>query len=441
MSSSVEQNYLDAFAGLTPKDEPAWLVARRKAAREIFEKTGFPHRRVEAWKYTDLRRMLAKDGYVPAIPYEGPLAYDVEAVGPAAAAFGSIGRHRLICVNGFYRPDFSEVELPEGVSVKPLSEAVKEDGFEALLGSDEHLYPLNALNTALMQDGLVIRVEKDVTLDRPLHLIHVTTPAGASAAHMRHVLRLGEGAKAVLLETHVGQGGEGYLANHVMETALGEGAELTHIKLQDEAKDALHIAAHRLALGAKSKYYGFTLTLGARLSRHETEIRFDGEGAHAEAHAAIALSGNQLGDVTTYVDHAVPGCTSNAHIKSVLDDEATGVFQGKVLVAEDAQKTDGRQLSNALLLSRDASMNAKPELEIYADDVQCAHGSTIGELDDDALFYLRSRGIDEKTARTLLIRAFLEEVLETIPLEEAKADVVRLTTSWFAGTDVTEVEE
>lgn len=431
MTASIEEQYLEAFSALAPQGDPAWLLARRRMARDIFAAAGFPHRRVEAWRYTDLRRALAKEGYVPAQRYDGPLAYDVETVGPGAAAFGDVERHMLVCVNGFFRPDLSSADLPDGVSVKPLSEAVKETGFEDFLTTDDNLHPVNALNSALMQDGLVIRVEAGKDAGKPLHMVHVTTSAGASAAHMRHVIALEEDAKLCLLETHLGQGGAGYLANHVTETHLGEGAALTHIKLQDEAKDALHVAANNLRLAANAKYYGFVLALGARLSRHETDAVFKGEGAHADMHGALALRGKQLGDISTYVDHAVPGCSSNAHVKSVLDEEATGVFQGRVLVAKDAQKTDGRQLSNALLLSRDAGMNAKPELEIYADDVQCAHGSTIGELDGTALFYLRSRGIDEATARSLLIRAFLDEVLETIPLDGVKQDIGSQIDVWF----------
>ncbi len=420
--------YLDANGASA--DGPAWLEVRRKAARASFADAGFPHRRVEAWRYTDLSRLIAKTDWQPAVPHEGAILVPEGRSNP----FAAIASYKLVFVNGFFRPDLSELNgLPAGVEVLPLEAALDsgtkfETAFDA--NGPEAMAPIASLNTACAKDGAVIRLSDGVQLEQPVQLIHYTPDGRSTSAHTRNVIELGRGASMTLLEAQVGWGGS-YFVDRVTNLNLGEGASLTHVRLEDEDVSAVHLSTVLGDVAANASYVANTLALGGRGGRLQSALRFTGEGAHAESNTAYLLRDTQHLDSTIVVDHAVPGCTSGALAKGVLDDEATGVFQGKVIVAPQAQKSDAKQMSNALLLSRDAAMNAKPELEIYADDVQCAHGSTIGELDGDALFYLRSRGIEEKVARQMLISAFLGDVLEQITEDEAREILSERAASWF----------
>lgn len=420
--------YLDANS--VAAEGPAWLDVRRKAARASFADAGFPHRRVEAWRYTDLSRLVAKTDWHPAVPHNGAVLVPEGRSNP----FAGIASHKLVFVNGFYRQDLSELDgLPEGVEVLPLEAALErgtkfESAFDA--NGPEAMAPIAALNTACARDGAVIRLSDGVQLEQPVQLIHYTPDGGATVAHTRNVIELGTGASMTLLEAQIGWGGA-YLVDRVTNLSLGERASLTHVRLEDEDVEAVHLSTVLGDVASNASYIANTLALGGRAGRLQSALHFSGEDAHAESNTAYLLRETQHLDSTIVVDHAVPGCTSGALAKGVLDDEATGVFQGKVIVAPHAQKSDAIQMSNALLLSRDAAMNAKPELEIYADDVQCAHGSTIGELDGDALFYLRSRGIEEQTARQMLISAFLGDVLEQISDEVARDALTERATQWF----------
>ncbi|HEY4344723.1 MAG TPA: Fe-S cluster assembly protein SufD [Parvibaculum sp.] len=408
-----------------------WLDARRDAALKAFGEAGLPHRRLEDWRYTDLRQALEKAAFAPA-PAHQTTALLPDASRPTVAAFANIDRHVIVFVNGRLRTDLSKFALPEGVSLTPLAVALAEPWARTLLegkASDAQAANVVALNTALMQDGMGLHIAKGVKLDKPLHLLFLAADDGAF--HARNLIRLEEEADAAIFETHIDAGAKTYFSDLAVDISLAEGARLTHIKVQDEALAAIHLSTLSATLEARSFLSSFIMTLGAGLSRGQSFIRFSGEGAEAHVNGATALRGKQHGDQFCLVDHAVPNCASATLFRTVLDDATTGVFQGKVVVRPDAQKTDGRQMTNALLLSRDAAMNAKPELEIYADDVQCAHGSTIGELNREALFYLRSRGIDEETARQLLISAFLDAAFETVPHEAARDALRGLAAGWF----------
>jgi len=413
------------------KDLPAsglgWLAERRDAAMKEFAMSGLPHRRLEDWRYTDLARALEKATLVSAPAHKGDVALP-EA--DAIKVFAAADRHVVVFVNGALQTKLSA--LPSGVTVVELDAALNTDWAKALVDarvSNAQATSVTALNLALMRGGLALRVAKGTKLDKPLHLVHLATADGAS--HRRNLVRLDDGAEATIYESYVGAGATNYFADVVTNVSLGADARLTHIKVQDEAAGAVHLATLTATLGARSYFSSFVMTLGSALSRNQAFVRFDGEGAEAHVNGATALRGRQHGDQFCIVDHAVPHCTSATLFRTVLDDASTGVFQGKVIVRPHAQKTDGRQMSNALILSRDAAMNAKPELEIYADDVQCAHGSTIGELNREALFYLRSRGIDEQTARQLLISAFLDEAFETVPDDAAREGLRALAADWF----------
>jgi Fe-S cluster assembly protein SufD len=434
--SDKSNAYLKANA--VSASDPAWLDVRRRAAKASFADVGFPNRRVEAWRYTDLLRLTEKTEWTAAKPMSGAVLLPEGRVNP----FAAIPSWILVFVNGFFREDLSVLaDLPSGVEIQSLDKALESGTkFEAAFDANgpEAVAPMAALNAACARDGAVIRVGEGVQLERPVQLVHYTSPGQATATHVRHIVELAAGATMTLLEAQVGWG-ESYLADRLANVTLADGAELTHVRVEDEAPSAIHLSTVLGEVAANAKYDATTLAIGGQAGRLQTAIRFTGEGAHVECNTAYLMCDKQHVDTTIIVDHAVPDCSSGAVAKGVLDGEATGVFQGKVIVAPHAQKSDARQMSNALLLSRDAAMNAKPELEIYADDVQCAHGSTIGEIDGEALFYLRSRGIDEETARKLLIGAFLSDVLERIPHEAARLALEERTHSWFESAATGEV--
>ncbi len=385
-------------------------LATREAAARRFAAAGLPTRRLEAWRYTDLRA-LAAVSFAPAAAGADATAL-ISALPDFAAPL-------LVLVNGKIAPASSN--FPEG------------DGLGSFARTPDFALrcaPLAALNTMLAEDGAVIRVADGVDA-ATLALAHLSLAEAGQpiAVHPRHLIRLGAGARLTLIEYATGQGC--YWHNMVAEIALGAGAQLTHIRLQTEAAPAFHVATIFADIGPGARYDCFTLGLGARLARTEIHARLDGAGGIAHLNAAQLLRGAQHGDITTIVAHDAPGGASRQTVKSVLADRARGVFQGRIEVARAAQKTDGYQMSQALLLSPEAEIDCKPELEIFADDVKCSHGATIGALDPDQLFYLRARGIPEKLARTMLVRAFLDEAIEGIAHAGARAVLDRAIARWW----------
>lgn len=434
MADAAEKSFVETFQRskeVLPGADLDWLGHRRVAAVEAFAEAGLPHRRVEAWKYTDLARALTRTRFAPAEPHTGALMLPDAAEAPVAALFAGLDRYVAVIVNGFLRPELSQLDgLPNGAVIEPLAQAVGQSWAKPLLDTERTGDAVAALNTALMRDGVALRLAPGVALDKPLHLMVVNDAEVAKAAHVRNLIRLEEGAAATVLETHLGVG-QPFFTDLATDISLADGASLAHLRAQDETGASLHISTVNAKLERGARYESFTLTLGGGLTRNQTFAELGGEGAHAGLFGAYALRENEHCDTTGIVDHAVPHCTSDTLFKGVLDGAATGVFQGKVIVRPDAQKTDAKQMTNALLLSRDAAMNAKPELEIYADDVQCAHGSTVGELDHGALFYLMSRGIPEARARALLIAAFLGEALERVADDTLRAPLAALADGWF----------
>ncbi len=286
--------------------------------------------------------------------------------------------------------------------------------------------PLVALNTMLAEDGAVL----DVPADHDGGVVQLVSIAASDADfHPRHRIRLGKGARLTLVEISVGQGT--YLLNTVAEIHVGQGATLTHIRLQDEAATAFHVSTTYADVEAAGTYDSFTLNLGARLSRTEVHAQLTGPGAAAHLNAAQLLAGSQHADFTSVVGHTAPGCQSRQTVKNVLAGRSRGVFQGKIEVARQAQKTDGYQMNQALLLSPDAEVDSKPELEIFADDVKCSHGATVGELDAEQMFYLRSRGVPEAEARSILVRAFLAEALDAVADETIRARLETAVEGWW----------
>ena len=403
------QDYLTSLFGRRKKAEPDWLGSLRGAALSRFGELGFPTRRDEAWRYTDLRPLQAKV-FAPT---------DIGAARPApdlAPWRHSGATHRLVLVNGHFAPGLSQVDdLPRGVWLASTARTLAErpDLIEAALDNTDTLgaQPFAALNAALFADGFVLALDPGVHLDQTVEIIH-WGDAADSAFHLRNLIRLGAGSHATITETYAGRGQ--YWTNAVTRVELGAGAALRHAKVQDEATEAIHFGQVRAELARDARYESFVLTLGGRLSRHDSFVRYTGEDAACGLFGAYLLRGEQEATNATFVDHAVPRCTTKEVFKGVVDEKAHGVFLGKIVVRPQAQKTAAHQLNKNLLLSTRAAVDTKPELEILADDVKCSHGATVGDLDEAALFYLEARGIPAPEARRMLIEAFAADAIDQI---------------------------
>ncbi len=421
-----------ALQGELPGAALPWLRELRTAGIERFAALGLPTPRVEAWKYTRLRP-LETTGFAAA-PAADPIS--IREL-PALLPQSGIG-HRVVFVNGRLRQCISTPgELPEGVEFGGLAEALRHDpeAVAETLGRIGELddQPMLALNTAMMRDGLALRIKRGVSVPLPIEVVYVGAAGPTPLAfHPRNLIVLEPGSHATLVEYHVGLGNGAYFANSGTEVRVGEGAELHHYKVQEEGAEALHVATLHARLGRDALYDGFNLTTGARLARSEIAVQLAGEGADCRLNGAYMVRGRQHCDTTTAIDHLKPETSCHEVFKGVIDEQARAVFQGRIVVHPDAQRSSGHQLSKALLLSDQAEIDAKPELEIYADDVKCSHGATAGELDADALFYLRSRGLAAADAKRLLIEAFVGETVEAVADAAVRAHLWRRLRGWLA---------
>jgi Fe-S cluster assembly protein SufD len=405
--------YIDAFRAQARTNEPQWLAAKREAALANFGEKGFPTRRQEAWRFTNLRP-LEKQSFVSAAEWQ-PADDDVEQ----NIEFGRLPEagNRIVIVNGRFSDALSEIgELPKGVWLASTSRTITERP-DALVAAIEETdttggQPFASLNAALFADGFVLMLEPGVRLEKPIEIVHWGEAIAPASWHQRNLVALGEGSSACILDSFAGTGS--YWTNLVTSVRLGKGAVLQHATLQNDAADALHFAVTRAHLADGAHYDTFVLTLGARLSRQDIQPTLEGEGASVGVNGAYLLRGEQEATTAVVVDHAAPGGTTRELWKGVVEERAHGVFLGTIAVRPDAQKTDAQQTNKNLLLSPRASVDTKPELEILADDVKCAHGATVGELDESALFYLRARGIPATEARRILIEAFAMDALETV---------------------------
>jgi Fe-S cluster assembly protein SufD len=402
------------------------IAARRQAAFDVFASEGLPHRRVEDWKYTDLRALM-RDAKPLASP---PDAKAKAKAKHAGALIGDIDARRLVFVDGAFVPELSDLAaLEEGLEISSLADALSEP--TALL--DAHLGKLApladvavALNTALMGDGAVIRVSTGSTIERPLHLVFTSSEEPA-ASFVRSLVVVEPSARVMLIESHDGPAGSDYQKNAALELFVGDKAHVDHVKIIGEGDGALHVSTLAAAIGAHARFNTFTFTSGGAIVRNQLFLNFDGEETVAHIGGASVLRARQHADTTLVANHVARGCQSREVFKSVLDDEAHGVFQGRIVVKPGAQQTDAKMMTRALLLSDRAEADNKPELEIFADDVQCGHGATAGALDEELKFYLMARGIPAAEAEALLIQAFLGEAVEGIEhagLREALMDQV-----------------
>jgi Fe-S cluster assembly protein SufD len=409
------------------------LAERRREAMAQFEALGFPTRRDEAWRFTDLRPLQNFP------PHPNPLpAGEREGEGAISRYFFAGETHRIVLVNGRFSREHSRIgDLPPGARLESTSVVMREDFdlAQRLLDQTDLAgrQAFASLNGALFEDGFVLALDAGVTLDKPVEIIHWADAADA-AFHLRNLIVLGAGSRATVLESFAGAGHS--WTNVAAIVDVGAGAALRHVKLQNEALDAIHFGQIRAALAREAKYESFVLTLGGRLSRHDSFVTFAGEGAACGLFGAYLLRGEQEATNATFVDHAAPRCTTTEVFKGVVDERAHGVFLGKIAVRQDAQKTNAHQLNKNLLLSPRANVDTKPELEILADDVKCSHGATVGDLDEEALFYLEARGIPAHEARRMLIEAFAADAIDKIEDDIAlRAHLVAHVQRWLGRKD------
>jgi Fe-S cluster assembly protein SufD len=431
-SLSVFDAALKATASEAADDAGDAAGALRASGLETFKRLGVPSRRVEDWKFTDLRRLLTRHAWQP-VEREAALAAQVSLPAPIREGY------RAVFVDGWLRADLSDLPTGPGVRAGGMAEALVEGDSDVLdmLGGQvrDPDHAVIALNAALMQDGLVLTLGEGVTLDRPLEIVWLASGGDTPRAwHPRSLIRLGANARATVIERFIGGNGAASLANQVSEVALGDGAHLTHTRFQ-EAGEKASVLTHCLGtLGRDARIDSFGFDSGAGLARHEADFALSATGGQAHFGGIYMGHGRQHMDNTLRVRHQAPHGTSRQVFKGVLNDRAHGVFQGRIQVARAAQKTDAHQLHKGLLLHRGAEVDAKPELEIFADDVKCSHGATTGELDRDALFYLRARGVPEVKARAMLVEAFLAEALDEVADETVRAALAERIAAWMAET-------
>jgi len=429
MKTAAEVELAEAFAATASTLPGVGAIARERAAAfRRFEETGLPHRRVEEWKYTDLRALMRD---AKPIARGGARR---RAGNPATLLAGSDVR-RLTFVDGAFAPELSDLAaLEPGLTIVPLAGA---------LGSGERLVAERlgtvvpsddvavALNTAFMGDGAVIRVAADARIARPIHLAFVFASPDAGAVFTRSLVVVEDGARLTLIESHEGPAAVDYQVNTALELAVGDRARVDHVKICAEGAQALHVSTLMASIGAATELNDTSFITGGAVVRNQLFVRFSGANASAQIRGATLIKARQHVDTTLVVDHAVPGGTSRELNKAVLDGESRGVFQGKIIVRPHAQKTDGKMMTQALLLSETAEADNKPELEIFADDVQCGHGATAGALNEDLLFYLMARGIPKAQAEAVLIEAFVDEAIETIAHEGTRDALLAAAAQWL----------
>jgi Fe-S cluster assembly protein SufD len=423
--------YADAFGALDLGQSPTWLADMRRAALMEFGTLGFPTTRIEDWHFTSVTPIAERtfrNAKEPAALSQTDLAELVT---------GDSAWPRMVFVNGHYDASLSSLKgFGSDVRISALSEAVKsspdfvEQHFAKLVPMNGQAF--TAFNTAFAHDGVLIHVKRGAKEALPLHVIHVAD-AGATGAmvHPRLLVVIDALGEFGIVESFVSNGASEYLTNSVGEVTLGNGARLHHYKIQREARDAFHVGTLQVSQGRDSAFHSFSYASGAALSRTNIYTKLAGEAAETRLNGLYLVDGSQHADHQTFVEHIAPNCASRELYKGVLDGDAHGVFNGKVFVDPEAQKTDGKQTNHALLLSNTARIDTKPQLEIFADDVKCTHGATVGRLDENALFYMKSRGIGAENARALLTYAFAAEVLETVELDALRDGLERIAFERF----------
>jgi len=431
MKSGAELTLAEAFATAKAKlPGGAPVAALREAAFKRFAATGLPTWRAEQWHYTDLRAMLREAKPLPGLPSDTAKARAKDA----GKLIGDVDVRRVVFVDGVFAPDLSDLDnFSPGLSIRSMAEALTAGDklAAANLGNvvQSEQEGVIALNTALMRDGALIHIAKGATVDRPIHLVFAATGDKPASVFTRSLVVIEPGARVMLLESH--DATAGHQVNTALELVIGDNAHVDHIKLTSGPEDLIHVSSLMAAIGAKARFNDFAFNVGGGIVRNQLFVRFDGEGTLAGLRGASLLRGKQHVDSTLVVDHKAGGCQSREMFASVLDDQSRGVFQGKIIVQPHAQQTDARMMTRALLLSEEAEADNKPELEIFADDVQCGHGATSGALDEELRFYLMARGIPKAEAEALLVQAFVGEAIEGIEHAGLRDALMEQVVAWL----------
>lgn len=402
---------------------PAWVKERRDRAATRFADIGFPTTRLEDWRFTNVAP-IAEAALAPA---RGSFAQ-------AAALVSSVhvpGALRLAIVNGQFAAGLSDLSaMPKGLRIAGLRDGGRDgtDGLEQHLATVFNIdaHPFAALNTANLDDGVAVFVTAGAAVDTPIHIVTVTGGDGKSVvAHPRVLVVAGPNSQVKIAQTFIGTPGDVYFNNAVAEVVVGEGAIIDYYTDQRESESAYHVATIQAHVSAKGVFASHAFSIGARIQRHDIGIALKGEGADCTMNGVYLADGDRLMDTHTFLDHAMPHCTSHELYKGILAGKAKAVFNGRIIVRLDAQKTDAKQTNRALLLSDDAIINSNPQLEIFADDVKCTHGAAVGQLDEEAMFYLQARGLTRVEARDMLLHAFAGEVLSGLKIPALRDQIER----------------
>ena len=396
---------------------PGWLATQRAAAMQRLLADGFPTTRDEEFRFTNVAPIVDR-GFAPA---PAGLPADAAAL-KAQFVVPGLDAHEVVFVNGRFAPELSSIgALPKGVRLASLSEvlasesALLEPWFGRAIKFETQGF--TPLNTALAEDGAVLIVPPDVVLDRPIHCLYLSDAAEPFSAHIRTLFVIGRHSQVRLIESYGGRDGQQSFTNAVTEVLGGEGSQVEYCRVQRESLQAYHVSSTHVRLSRAAVFASEHITLGGAIVRNDVNAVLDDEGINCTVNGLYLVDGTRLVDNHTAIDHAKPHCESHELYKGILDDQGRGVFNGKIFVRQDAQKTDAKQTNQVLLLSDEATIDTKPQLEIFADDVKCTHGATVGQLDEAQMFYLKSRGIGEAHARAILIHAFASDIAERIQVE------------------------
>ena len=429
ISADQPQSWLDQYAAVNAVGQDLeWLRAQREAAIARFEEVGLPGIRDEEWRYTNLRALKSN-------------VYQLAATaGSSSVELESTDNPRLVFVDGFLDGARSSALELKGVTFASLASVLNENpellegDFGTCLEKEQHGF--TALNTAYCQDGYVLNIAKGTVVESVLEVVFVASDE-SSVSHVRNIISAGANSQVTIVEKHLGNDGQVYLSNNITEIIAGENAHVDHYKIQQESNDAFHIGGVFINQAANSNVKNHNVALSGLVTRNDTYTNLLGQGAHMEMNGLVLGTGRQHIDNHTQVNHAVPNCTSDEYYKTVLDDQSRSIFRGRIIVAEDAQQTNADQQNNNLLLSKTAEADTKPQLEIYADDVKCSHGATVGQLDPTSLFYLQSRGINTESANALLTFAFANEVIDRVNVDSIREQLTRI----IAGELLSDLEE
>jgi Fe-S cluster assembly protein SufD len=423
---------------------PEWLQSLRAQGMAKFESLGFPTTKNEDWHFTSVAP-IADQCFRAAMTSKAGVSSEGSTAGIVARAdlrrfsFGQPAWHTLVFVNGEFSEDLSSYAgLSDKVRVGSLANAIRsgtgrpERHLGKIAAFESHAF--TALNTAFIRDGAFIELQADAVVEQPIHLLFVSEGEGEAVSHPRNLIVAAQNSRASIIESYICVRDSRYFTNAVTEISLGEGARIDHYKIQRESEKSFHVGTTQIRQARDSQLHSFSFAVGGSLARTNIYTSLDGDAATCTLNGLYLTDGKQHIDNQTSIEHIAPNCPSHELYKGVLDGHSHGVFNGKVYVHPEAQKTDGKQSNNNLLLSPTARIDTKPQLEIFADDVKCTHGATVGRLDEMAMFYLNSRGIGTETARTLLTYAFAADVLETIELEPMKTELERMVLARFAST-------